>query len=339
MEKIQKGLHGLNAKLPKVSLQLDFLSFSLQQLSLFACIASAFMWAINGFDSTIDGWINVMEWKSPVEMGNGTHWSTLVNFFLLVFLISLYLSRKEVIGFHNVIISVFTPIVGMMVFEIPWHLLVDYFHNIHVEGYWAITGFGLGKLSIGMLIIGAFLVPTSLFYITFQALFNRFSDRVVVVVPWLVCAVSFVSVTAFSLMYGTPDILLRNSMGLFFGVFVHASLMDAMRNPTVKGLIGKKGYKYKYKWRNITALTAGLISLSLFIAWIFYSDFGSFEVIKGTMFPQTVYAFYNAGNLDRFLWVQNDGIHFLNVASKFAVTFAVALLMVPKIEVEKNEKN
>lgn len=303
------------------------------------CVLSTFFWALCGFDSTLDGWINVMEWKSPVNMGDGTHWSTLVNFFLIVFLISLYLSRKEIVGFHNVIISMFTPIVGMMVFEIPWHLLVDYFHSLPVEGYWAITGFGLGKLDVGMLIVGVFLMPTSLFYVTFQALFNRFSDKVVVTIPWLIFAVSFVSIIAFSLMYGTLDILLRNSMGLFFGVFVHASLMDAMRNPTVKGLLGKEGYKYKFKWRKFAGCLLLMVSLIIFLSWVFYSSLGTFEVVKGTMFPQTVYAFYNSGNLDSTLWVQNDGIHFLNVASKFAVTFAVALLMVPKIEVAKNEKS
>lgn len=331
MQKVSQGLHGINKKLPELTLKRDLLSFSLQVGSIFICMFSAFLWVVFGFDSTVDGAIRTINGTMPIEMGNGTHFSTILNFFLIAFLISNYLSNREIKGFHNVLFSIFTPIVGMMAFEFVWVFLNDVFHQIPVEGYFANSMFGLGTIDLGMFILGLILIPTSVFYFAF-----RLSDkinvkpRVCVKIAWLSFTLSVAAIFFFSLIYGTPTILIRNTFALFFVAFADAVFIDATRNWSVHELIGK----YKTSIRSSAITLAFLVAVVVLALWVFWPGA---EVVKGSaMFPQTVYAFYHAGHsAPEILYVQNDMVHLFNVLAKALVSAAATLVMVPKIEVLK----
>lgn len=327
MEKLSHGLHGLNKKIPEMILKRDLLSFSLQAFSLFACVFSAILWAVFGFDSTIDGTARILQGKAVADIGNGTHWSTVLNFFLIVFLISNYLSNKEIKGFHNFLISVFTPIVGMMTFEFVWVFLNDVFHQLPVEGYFANTLFGLGNIDIGMLIFGMILIPMSMFYFAF-----RISNKINVApkaslnIAWLAFATSAILILTFSIIYGTPALLIRNTFALFFVAFADAVLVDATKNWGVKGMVGK----YKINHRLALAGIVGVLSAFAFVSWI---TLPGVAAVKGSvMFPQTVYAFYSENSAPELLYVPNIMVHMANLVTKALVSAAVALAIIPKIE-------
>ena len=327
METIAKGLHGVNKKIPQMVLRRDVLSFSLQLLSLFVCVVSSILWVLFGFDSSVEQIVSVISNKPPTPAGAGFHISTILNFFLIAFLVSNYLSRKDVIGFHNVLVSIFTPIVAMMVFEFPWFILADLFHNSVVEGYWAITLFGLGSIDIGMLIFAMVLIPMSVFYFAF--LWAKGHIAVEKVIPFAIaCAVmTATAVFCFSITFGTLTVLIRNTFSLFFLVFAHSTLMDAVANPMIKELATK--YNIKQRIKGPLILTAA--SIAVFATWIWWPYFTQ---VKGNMWPQTLYAFYTkSGQVDRFVWLQNDAVHALNVLSKALVTAAVTLAIIPKIKV------
>jgi hypothetical protein len=330
MEKIAKGLHSLNKKLPIIDLRRDFLSFTLQIFSLFGSAVTAIIWVIFGFDSTIDGIIHLIEGKQIIEMGNGTHISTALNVFILMFIISVYLSKKEIIGFHNILISVFTPIVAMMVFEFPWVILTDLFHNAPIEGYWAITLFGIGFIDVGMLIFALGLIPLSCFYFAYtigrkillaEKPLIRFSLMAYIGV------FSFISII--SLTIGTLDVLYRNLFALFFVAFAHSTLMDATENWTNRDIIDK--YKLSHRTKQTLIMTA--ISIAVFLIWVFYPYF---TTVKGVYFPQTMYSFFEttSGSPD-LIYLPNDGIHLINVVAKFVVSITATLAIIPKIEVRK----
>lgn len=331
MEKIAKGLHSINSRIPTIVLKRDFLSFGLQIASLFVCIISAALWPILGFDSTLDQLMSNLVGKHFVQAGAGTHLSTILTFFLVVFFISVYLSEKEIVGFHNVIVSVFVPIAGMMVFEFPWVALSDLAHQLPVEKYMAITLFGLGRIDPGMLIIGLFLIPTSIFYFSFMYTKGRFAQKWWISVPLMVSGVVATTMLIFSLAYGTLTILIRNTFALFFLAFAHATFEDATRNWNIKGL----ATKYETKRRIKAPVIFSIVATATFVAWVFWPYFAQ---IKGAYFPQTLYAFYADGIVSRVVWVPNNEIHALNVISKAFVSAATALAVIPVIKVRDENK-
>lgn len=327
---LSHGLHGINKKIPEMILKRDLLSFSLQLFSLFACVFSAILWVIFGFDSTIDGISRLLLGKTPVDMGNGTHISTVLNLFLLVFLISNYLSKKDIKAFHNVLISIFTPIVGMMVFEFAWFIMDDVFHNIPVEGYPAITFFGMGKIDFGMLAFALTLIPTSVFYFAFilgQKIL--LADRTLLRFSEMAFLGVFSFIGIISIWVGTLTVLIRNCFALFFVAFADATFRDATKNWTQHDLIGK----YKISFRKKEVLIATAVSAAIFLVWVFWPYF---DVVKGSLWPQTMYAFYsNTSAGPALVYVPNNAVRLLNVLAKAAVSAAAALAIVPRIEVKK----
>jgi len=318
---ISKGLHGINKKIPELNLQRDVLSFSLQIVSLFVCILMAAIWPIFGFDSTIYTASNTILGipMEPADFG-GLHLSTILNFFIICFLVSNYLSSKKIRAFHNVVVSIMTPIVAMMAFEFIWVFLTDVFHSTPVEGPWAITAYGLGFIDLGMLALGVVLIPLSVFYLTFHVTCNKicFSPKVSLNMSLAAATFSAGAILMFSIIFGTPSVLIRNSFGLLFFAFVHATLFDSRRGDFI----------LDFKPRTKQALVAAAAAAVVIAIWVFLPHF---EVVKGALWPQTIYAFYEKGVVTRVLYVQNDVIHALNVLSKALTTGAVSLAIIPKI--------
>jgi hypothetical protein len=281
----------------------------------------AAIWPIFGFDSTINTVMKTIQ-GVPLEPGDygGMHLSTVLNFFIIAFLVSNYLSSKKIRAFHNVIVSVITPIVAIMAFEFIWVFFTDIFHNVPVEGYWAITAYGLGFIDFGMLALGMVLIPMSVFYLSFHVAYNKinFSPKVSVNTSLAAATVSAGVILIFSIIFGTPTVLIRNSFAVLLFAFAHATLIDSRRGDFI----------LDFKPRTKQALAIAAAAAVIFAIWVFLPHS---QVIKGALWPQTIYAFYNKGVITQVLYVQNNVIHALNVLSKALTTGAVSLAIIPKI--------
>jgi len=329
MQSMNKGLHEINRRMIKLAFGVDLLSRALQVITISVCILSVILWPIFGFDSTLQMVFASITGK-PItqEMAAGTHISTILNYALIIFLISFYLSKKEIVGFHNIIISVFVPIFAMFVFEWPWVIFTDMFHNSAVEGYWAISAYGLGTIDVGMLILGLALIPTSIFYIGVLWADKHLERRLVMSFGILAGGFAATILVVVSLVFGTPTVLIRNTFALFFVVFAHAVMMDATQNPNVPEVRNK----YAMSPRRDYVFVLAMASTTIFVIWIIWPYFTQ---IKGAFWPQTIYAFYKNGIVDSVVFIQNDAVHAFNVLSKALVTAVATLLVIPIIKVNK----
>jgi hypothetical protein len=281
----------------------------------------AAIWPIFGFDSTVNTVMKSIQGEAlePADFG-GLHLSTVLNFFIIAFLVSNYLSSKKIIAFHNVIVSIMTPIVAIMVFEFIWVFFTDFFHSVPIEGYWAITAYGLGFIDFGMLALGMVLIPMSAFYFAFHLAYNKinFSPKAAVNMSLATATFSAGAILAFSIIFGTPTVLIRNSFAVMLFAFMHATLMDSRRGNLI----------YEFKQRTGQAIILAAAAIVVLAIWVFLPHL---EVVKGALWPQTIYAFYNKGVITQVLYVQNNVIHALNVLSKALTTGAVSLAIIPKI--------
>jgi len=314
----------------KLAFGVDVLPRLLQVATVSICVLCVILWPIFGFDSTLQMVVARIVGKPIIlEMTAGTHISTILNYALIIFLISFYLSKKEIVGFHNIIISIFVPIFAMFVFEWPWVIFTDMFHNSAVEGYLAITAYGLGTIDVGMLILGIALIPTSVFYLGVLFADRYLERRLVMSFGILAGGVAATMLVVLSLVFGTPTVLIRNTFALFFVVFAHAVMMDATQNPNLPELRNK----YTMSPRRDYVFVLAIASVTIFAIWMVWPYF---EQVKGSFWPQTVYAFYKNGIIDGTpRCVPNDAVHFFNVLSKALVTAAATLWVIPIIKVNK----
>jgi len=293
---------------------------------------SATMWVIMGWDSTLHYTIFKITGQTGElgqSFGEGLHWTSLLNAFTIAFFVSVYLSRKKIEGFHNLAIGLFIPFVAFMLFEVIWVFFYDLFHNNPLGTPWALTLYGTREpINTFFIFWSYFFAPFCLSYAVFLLCRKVLLPSVTVLLffigSWLL---GFFGVTLMINTIGTPTVLLRNWTGLVgFGVFLHATLQHAIKYNT-KVLYSVKARRGSIFW---FLLLGSIITFSVWVIAPF-----PFEIVKGTRFPQTVYAWYDSetGIISDSLWVPNVIIHSLQIVSKAFITSLAVWVLIPSIKV------
>jgi len=101
---------------------------------------------------------------------------------------------------------------------------------------------------------------------------------------------------------------------------------------------GEPRFLYKVKFRKDRVFgVLALITVLLFTFWFYYPF--TYNHYHGSCFPQTVYTYYDVANYETYtidqihgIWVENDGIHTLNIATKYMVFISLGYLFMVKVE-------
>jgi len=317
------------------------------------------MWISQGFDSTLHWFAYEHNFANPPEdafgidyyEGIGIHWSTLATIAFCALQLSLYLkTRLDIDGIINVLYSLLIGWwVAMMVFEVPYVFAMDILHNNNYEalpwniwlaGYKTIyhgAGGTAGRDAVRWFVIASLLFPTqgiagyvilvrrylAGMYTTLGPKFTRTffytSTLLVGILVWFV--------TAQALSPYLFPVIIRNFSWLFGFILSHGLLIYEFERPNRKG----NPRAFKYRFGEPVALILFAAMIGGWLLWIYYP--GTFPIIKGSLFPQTVYAFYDDTHrvIINQIWIEDTIIHAINVGLKCIVAAWTCYVFAPKL--------
>jgi len=345
------------------SLEGSFLLITYQYGMMAITLLSIFAWIVLGFDSTVHYFLFEHGFgEAPIGFlqapGIGIHWSTLLTIAFAALNLSFYLKKNlKVDGIINIAYSLIIGWwVSMMVFEIPYVFAQDIFHNNGIEfwffpiwrsGYKTMyldAGATAGREALRWLLIALVLFPLEVTsgYIGYIVpklpnIVQRMGAKraknfsyMSMFVVWLVVLLGVW--TAFA-RYQYP-IIIRNFSWFFGFMFTHCLLVYEFTRPTRRN--NPQSFHYRFKNRFSVALI--LIQVVLWAIWIFY-PYTPLQTIypavypKGSLFPQTVYAWYSdiAPIIISQGWYENFGVHLINVSLKFVSTLWTCYVFAPVI--------